>query len=204
MKRFVAIVVAVMSFSTLASGQLKFGGGPHLSLAFSAFPKPVNEVYGFGFGFGAHGDMSIIKYIALRLNFDYHIFSSDKEKIKAAAGVSQVQGLEISGLNASIVGITINGLGKLPTGSMITPYGILGLGIHILSVSDGQATIQGQNIPIQLGLGSETKFGLNFGAGAEFAIGMFKVYGDIKYVLILTSGNSTGIIPITFGVTFGG
>ena len=45
----------------------------------------------------------------------------------------------------------------------------------------------------------ETKFGLNFGAGAEFKFGQFKAFIEFKYVLIFTKDESTGHMPITIG-----
>jgi opacity protein-like surface antigen len=139
---------------------------------------------------------------------DYNVFSSNKSKLKdlIAQQNPQVQAssIDISGLNISIFGITLNGIGKLPTGSAFTPYGILGFGIHILGISDGTASANGQSTPISTGVANQTKFGLNFGAGSEFALGITKLFFEVKYVLIFTEGNSTGHVPILVGVSFGG
>jgi hypothetical protein len=207
MKKISLLVLALCIVSVISNAQVSFGGGAQAGIAFSSFPKGISDYYGMGFGFGGHGDLNFGKYFTGRLNVDYSMFSSDKDKLKsqlAQANNVQASALDLSGLNISDFGIMLNGLGKLPTGTMVTPYAIVGVGIHIMNISDGKVTYQGQEFPVQTGLGSQTKFGLNFGAGSEFSLGMAKLYFDVKYVIIFTEGNSSGIIPLTFGVTFGG
>lgn len=200
-------VFLLLICSLEARSEVKFGGGGHAGFSLSSFPQGVSDFYSTGFLFGAHGDLGIMKYIGLRLNLDYSIYGSNKDKLVQAivAANPNAQGATVSGLNASAFSITVNGLGKIPTGSSVTPYGILGLGIHILSISDGKIEVGGQSFDLKTGLGSQTKFGINFGAGAEYAMSSaVKLYFDFKYVLIFTEGSSTGLIPLTVGVTFGG
>lgn len=207
MKRLLLLVLALLTVSLMANAQIGFGGGAHAGVAFSSFPEGVKDFYGTGFGFGGHGDLSVGKYFTGRLSLDYGIFSSDKDKIKgllAQANGVPAANLELSGLNISDFAIMLNGMGKLPTGSIVTPYALVGLGIHIMNISDGKVTYQGQEYPVQTGLASQTKFALNFGAGSEFSLGMAKLFFDVKYVIVMTEGKSTGIIPLTVGVTFGG
>jgi opacity protein-like surface antigen len=153
--------------------------------------------------FGAHGDLNVLKYFSGRFSLDYSIYASNKDKILQAVAAPGVQAT-ITGLNVNVFSISLNGLGKIPTGSMVTPYGLLGFGIHILSISDGKAEYQGQTFNLTTGLGSQTKFGLNFGAGSEFAVGALKLFFEFKYVLVFTEGSSTGLIPLVVGVTVGG
>jgi opacity protein-like surface antigen len=208
MTRCLAITVVLLILAGSASGQMKFGGGAQVGVSFSSFPKPVSDYFGTGFGFGAHGDLDIMKYFAARLNVDYHMFPSNKDKIKndvAQQANVAASDIGIDGLNGSVVGITANGLGKIPTKSPFTPYGLIGLGIHIISISDGKVTYQGQAVPnANIKGNTETKFGLNFGAGTEYALGQLKLYLELKYVLIFTSDNSTSHFPVMVGVTFGG
>jgi opacity protein-like surface antigen len=154
--------------------------------------------------------------LTLRFNGDYTMFSSDKDKIKNVLAQQFTVGGEAAnpslityeGLNASIVSLTINGIGKIPTGSNVTPYGILGAGVHILNLSNHKVEYQGlgditQDL-INVGVISqptgETKFGMNFGAGIEFKLGNLKVFVEGKYVMIFTKDEKTGIIPVTVGV----
>jgi opacity protein-like surface antigen len=218
MKRLLVVGVLIFVAPWFAASQVTFGGGVQTAIAFSSFPKAVKDYYGMGFAFGGHGELNIIKYVSIRLNLDYTMFSSDKDKIKqalartftiggAAADPSQIS---YEGLNSKDFSITFNGLGKLPTGSIATPYALIGLGINMLSASDHKVGYQGvgdiTQALIQLGVieqpKSETKFGVNFGAGAEFAFShMVKGYVEFKYALIFTENESTGIMPITVGVT---
>ena len=92
-----------------------------------------------------------------------------------------------------------------PESTVILPEanGLLGFGMHIASVSDLKVSYQGQPVTVTgtSGLGSDTNFGMNFGAGSEFGLGNVKLYFEVEYVLIFSSGSSTGHIPITVGVT---
>ncbi len=205
----VFLTIATMVCTPSASAQLSFGGGPHVGFSFSSFPKAVKDYYGMGLTFGAHGDLNIIKFVTVRLKFDYNTFSSDKDKIAsqiAAGNNVPASDLKMEGLNAGIIVIGIDGLGKIPTGSIFTPYGILGLNMNFLSVSDPKLLYRGQDVTNQVfgKTQSETKFGINFGAGGEIKFGLVKAFLEIKYALIFTSGEGTNHLPITLGVSFGG
>jgi opacity protein-like surface antigen len=220
-KRLLAVTLIVVV--TAAGGvfaQIKFGGGAQAGLSFSSLPKPANEFYGLGFGGGVHADLTLLKFLGIRFNVDYHSFPMDKDKFKNilaqafTVGGAPANGSQITyeGSTVSIVGITLNGLGKIPTGSGVTPYAILGLGLHISSASDAKVQYQGigdittdlANLGVLEKTKSETDFGLNFGAGSEFKLGPASIYFEVKYVLIMSKGSSSGHIPIIVGVTFGG
>ena len=205
MKKFILVFGLVFLAAQYAGAQQSFGGGGHMGISISAFPKELKDYYGLGFGFGGHSDYNLMKYLTLRFNGDWHMFGFDNKKMEEAiakANGVEVTTLKFEGRNANIFGFTFNGLGKIPTKTLVTPYGILGLGIHILSVSDAKIIYNGQDVTNQLNFEKnvgETKFGLNFGAGAEFAFGGFKAFIEFKYVIIFTKDESTGHMPITIG-----
>jgi opacity protein-like surface antigen len=217
MKRLLMVLVGVAVFAGGARAQVTFGGGPHAGIALSAFPELVfpaaapntlSDVYGLGFVFGAHGDLGIVDFLTARLSFDYSLFSPDDDKFKegytdGAGNPIPVSDFTTEGGSASFASITLNGLGRIPTGTTVTPYGLLGFGIHILSVSDIKTVYTPANQEFEYKSDSDTNFGINFGAGAEFDLGSVALFGEVKYVLIFTEEKSTGMIPIVVGITIG-
>ena len=205
MKKIMFLFI-IMGLGILPSrADVRFGGGAHGGVSFGSFPQPLNEYYGTGFGGGVHADLNIIEPLALRLNFDYNRFASDKNKLQNQFSVTDPAGnpvpFEVAGLDATMFGITANAIGRIPTGSVVRPYGIVGLGIHMLSASDLKITSGGQTLLEQSAGDNVTRFGLSFGAGTEFLVGATKLFVEAKYVLIMTE-NSTAHIPVTFGVSF--
>ncbi len=195
----------LLAVAATSSAQLRFGGGAHAGLSFASFAEPTNQFYGVGFGGGANADLDIIKYLTVRLNLDYHAFPSNKDKLKNQFTVTDPNGnpvdFSVKGANLSIIGITLNAVGKIPTGTVVTPYGLLGLGMHFGSGSDFTITSGGQTLLTQP-VESKTDFGLNFGAGSEFRVGSSRLFVEAKYVLIFSEGGNVGHIPVSFGVVF--
>jgi opacity protein-like surface antigen len=213
MKHIVLLAAAVVVFTGVCSAQLKGGAGIHGGISISAFEEAIKDYYGLGYGFGAHGDLNINKYFGVRLNFDYHMFGLDSKKLidqLAASNGVAASDLTLEGWTAKIMGITLNGIGKLPTGGPITPYALAGLGINVLSQSDPKLTYQGQDVTNQVfgSPESKTKFGINFGAGADFAASKTVNVGlDFRYVLIFSKDDATQAknnahMPITVYVTY--
>ncbi len=215
MKRLFFFAVLVLVAMQFAGAQFSVGGGVQGGLALSSFPDPVKDYYGLGFGGGAHLDLNVLRYLTIRLRGDYDVFSSDKSKFAAAiAKEFTVHGVAadpaqttFDGLNTSDIGITLSGIGKLPTKSIVTPYALLGIGVHILNASNqtisytglGDITQSLVDLNIVEQPTSTTKFGMNFGAGAEFALGTFKLFIEFQYVIIFTPDKSTSYMPITIG-----
>jgi|WetSurMetagenome_2_1015567.scaffolds.fasta_scaffold12935_5 opacity protein-like surface antigen len=208
MKRLLLCAAIIALTSHLAVGQVSFGGGGQLGISIAMFPDPLKDYYGMGLGFGGHGDVNLMKYVTLRLNVDYYTFGFDTKKL--ADLIAQQSNLPsgaitMEGLRSNDIAITINGIGKIPLQGMVTPYGILGFGLNMMSASDPKVTYQGQDVTGQAGLGkteSVTKFGLNFGAGSEFQVGKLKLFFEVKYCIVFTEIKNTSHLPITIGVTF--
>jgi opacity protein-like surface antigen len=88
--------------------------------------------------------------------------------------------------NARIIAGLVNAeIGLSGTG--LRPYFIGGLGMY---------NIGGEDID------SETKFGFNLGGGIEFMLSGLSTFAEIRYHNIMTDGESTNIIPISFGIKF--
>jgi len=205
MKRFVLVVGMLFLVAQLAGAQQSFGGGGHLGIAFSSFPDPVGKYWGMGFCFGGHSDYNIMKYVGVRLDVDYTIFGFDNktfvDDLAKRYGVASSD-LKVEGFGLNTFSFMIQGLGKIPTKTLVTPYGILGLGIHILSVGTPKILYREVDNTKNVGLDKdfgETDFGLDFGAGAQFSFSGFKAYIEFKYMLIFTKEKSSGVFPIMIG-----
>lgn len=240
-KHWAILVAALGLISSFANAQIAFDGGAQFGIAFSSFAKPAGDLYGTGLVFGGHGDMSINKYLSVRLSFDYATFSADGDKLKgvaADASVNTVQEFLGATLNAqdnalvrgtvksadgarvSAPSIFVTGIGKLPTGSMITPYALLGFGMTFLSFGDVnfnstgvrvQNNQTGQTVQVipagnqSVKIDSQSKFGMQFGIGSEFKLSKpVKLYFEVKYNLIFTEGKSSSYFPLVVGASFGG
>jgi opacity protein-like surface antigen len=203
MRRSILVVAAFMILATGTSfGQMKFGVGPHFGISFSSFPKPTDQFYGIGFNFGAQAEMEIIKYVGIRFGLDYSTFSSDKSKFGFTNGGQAVPTSDISGLGVGIFGISVTGLGKLPLKGGVTPYGLFGFGLNMISVSDLVVKVNGQDYT-QLKGDSSTKFGIHFGVGTEYRVAKnIGIFGEFKFMLIFTEGSSTTVMPLSFGANF--
>jgi opacity protein-like surface antigen len=218
MRRLLVLLVGTVLLAGSARAQVTFSGGPHAGIALSAFPDLVSQAtapntlsdaYGLGYVFGAHGDVGFAEYLSGRLSLDYSLYPADKDKFKEgytdqAGNPLPASDFNVEGGTVSFFSITVNGLGKIPTGSSVTPYGLLGFGMHIVTPSDVKTTYTPTNQQIEYMSEGETKFGVNFGAGVEFDLGSVNLFGEIKYVIVFTSEKSTGLIPVVVGVSFGG
>ena len=240
-RRGVFLILLISALCPHANAQLAYGGGPHFGLAFSTFKKPAGDLYGTGLVFGGHGDLNINKYFSVRLSFDYATFGADNDKLKGVAADASVKAVEeyiggpldaqdnafvratvksADGARVKAPSVFASGVGKLPTGSMLTPYALLGFGITFLGTSDVNFTTDGvrvqngqtgqivQLIPAgsqSIKIDSETKFSMQFGAGSEFKLSkLVTLYFEVKYSLIFTGGGSSSYLPLVVGATFGG
>jgi opacity protein-like surface antigen len=204
MKHIIYMALALVVFAAPSRAEIRFGGGVQGGMAISAFSS---DFYGLGFGGGAHGDLRILDELTVRLSADYNMFPSNKDKVHDLFVVTDPNGnripFEVTGGNRTIVTIGVNAIGKIPTHSVVTPYGILGLGLNIGSMSDVKITASGETISTLPAPSADTRFGLNFGAGSEFSVSRSsRLFFEVKYVLIFTPDQSIAYVPFTLGWSF--
>jgi opacity protein-like surface antigen len=220
MKRVLVILTLIALCSTSSLSQVSISGGVGGGLSFSSFPKPSDEFYGSGFGVAGHLDVGFLPFLSGRFAVSYTSFGLSTDKFKTALAQAFTVGgqqanpasIGLEGLTTNIIGLYLSGIGKIPTGSPVTPYGVMGFGLNFISVSDPKISYQGigdiTDPLLQAGIitkgESQTKFGLNFGAGAQFDIGVIALFFEFKYVLIFTTGSSSSHLPLIVGVSFGG
>ena len=102
--------------------------------------------------------------------------------------------------HSRMIGGTANAVFAFPGASMARPYLIGGLGLY-----NGKTTITGGP-----SLGSQTKFGINAGAGFDFGLGKAKLFAEGRFHAIMkgtvdpTTGNEKAayMIPLTVGLRF--
>ena len=191
-----------LSASALAAGPVRFG--LHGNAAFLNVPEPVKEAYGFGYGGGAHLDISLV-VLSVRVTGDYISFPIDEGKFKSilalAAGGVNASDFQFDGGRIGILSFAVNGKMGLPV-PVFSPYITAGAGLASISVSDLSITYQGQPVVSAAGQKAETKFSINAGVGADLDIIVATLFIEAKYTLIFTEGESSSYVPVTLGITF--
>lgn len=92
---------------------------------------------------------------------------------------------------ARVIAVTLNATYALGPQPLIKPYIIGGVG--------------GYNVrfePSDRDAFSETRFGINLGAGLRVQLTGFSTFAEIRWHDIFTTGSSTQMLPISVGVTF--
>jgi len=209
--RTLLLFVSIFLVSMATAQNVRFSAGPHAGIAISSFEEGWKDFYGTGFGGGAHVDADIVRFFSVRLNVEYYTFASDKTKLKPVVasffGLLPTQIASLSGGNVGAFIVALEAIGKIPTQSAVTPYGLFGFGIHSLSLSDlsgsdtqgRTATATGDDVKFNGG----TKPGLHFGLGAEYRVNRaLSLALEFRYVLVFTENNSNAAMPITVGANF--
>jgi hypothetical protein len=86
-------------------------------------------------------------------------------------------------------------------------YALGGGGVHYFRnfTSDfnrSAGTGTGTALQTELDGSSQTKFGLNGGAGFSFGVGQADLFLEARYTSVFTSGKNTNYVPIVAGITF--
>ena len=208
MKQMVWLFVLVLGVAGNGFSQVSLTAGVGGGMSISSFPKPANDFYGIGYGGGAHVDMNVAPFLTFQLSGDYYTFPADKAKLKGLYPVTDQFGnptdnFSVSGGTFSIVGVMFNAVGKILTGSAVTPYGLIGAGVQIGSQTDVTVSSGGQTIFVDKAGSSDTRGGLDFGAGSMFSLGRAVTLSvDVRYVIVLLPGSNMVHIPVSLGLTF--
>ena len=194
----------LMATAQLANSQIHFGfqvTGANINV-----PKPLNEIYGFGYGGGVHLDFSLPVLFAFRLQGDYVRFSADQGKyqqlLSSLVGGRAATDFSIDGGSISVWSANANVKSSFLPLPIISPYFTGGAGLANLSAAD--ATVKYQNQPVPggtiPGVKGETNFSANVGAGVDLKLGI-ELYIEARYTWIFTSGETSTYIPVSIGIT---
>jgi opacity protein-like surface antigen len=210
MKRIV-LVCSMLVLSTVAWAQIpSIGFGVHANITNANFPGPqigntdiLKDVYGAGFGGGAHLDVGTIGF-SFRFSADYLAFSPDNGKYQAALanyiGVAASQ-FSVEGGKISYWGLSANAKMPILPMPILTPYLTGGIGLGVVSVSDAKVLQNGTETKAYPGFSSESKTALNLGAGVDLKIGI-TLFLEVRYTWVLTDPKTSTLVPVALGITF--
>jgi opacity protein-like surface antigen len=203
MKKILAVALIALCIVPLAQSQVRLGfqaTGANINV-----PKPLNEIYGFGYGGGAHLDINLPVLLSFRLQGDYVHFSADQGKYQsllASLVGGAATGFTIEGGGISILSANANVKSSFLPLPIISPYITGGIGFANLSASDATVKNQGQPVPGGTipGVKGETNFSANVGAGVDLKLGI-DLYIEARYTWIFSSGETSTYIPVSIGIT---
>jgi opacity protein-like surface antigen len=167
-------VAAVVNASVVeAQSPIRFGIAGGLTLPTGEDKDVVDN--------GFHGQIMLgfgmmAMPVKLRADLSYHSFDGKDDILFGDASVRVIGGA----LNAII------GMG----GVGVKPYLTGGLGLY------------NSKLEFDGGDESATDFGINGGVGLEFGLTGLSTFLEVRYINVFSEGESTGVIPITFGILF--
>lgn len=206
MKKKLAIGLLILGASFVPHSYSQVRIGFQATGANINVPKPLNEIYGFGIGGGAHLDINLPVILSFRLQGDYVRFSADQTKyqslLASLVGGSAANDFSIDGGSISVWSVLANVKSNFLPIPIISPYITGGAGVANLSAADATVKYQGQ--PVQggtiPGIAGETNFSANVGAGVDLKLGI-ELYIEARYTWIFTSGETSTYIPVSIGIT---
>jgi opacity protein-like surface antigen len=145
----------------------------------------ISDAWGLGFNFHGNAGYIFHPYIGARVDLQYNTFPY-KGDLGGYSGYSLK--------STSIMGDIM--VGKFDRSAVVKPYGLVGMGLYINSVSDltynGQTYYRGS---------SETNFGMKFGGGVAFKVTpRVSIFGESSFNIIFGDGTAN-YLPIKVGAT---
>lgn len=148
---------------------------------------PVGNISdGWGVGFNVHGNAGYVFHqnIAARVDLQYNTFPYKES--------GDYSGYSLK--STSIMGDIM--VGKFDKESDIKPYGLVGMGLYLNSVSD----MKYQGVTYYSGT-SETNFGMKVGGGVAFKVTTkLNLFGETSFNIIFGEGTAN-YLPIKVGAT---
>ena len=163
-----------------------------------AFPQG-DGLDGVNTGFtvaGSLGFKPVNMPVGFRLEALYARFGSDEVSMSDENGSFSADG------HIGFFGGTGNVIVTVPTASAVRPYLIGGAGVYHVSAKIDASVTGGEGGGSFSVSDSETKFGLNGGAGLEFVMGSLRPFVEARFHSVFTSEENANFIPVTFGLKF--
>lgn len=145
----------------------------------------ISDNWGVGFNFHGNGGYVFHPNIGARIDVQYNTFPYKQD-------LGDYSGLSLK--STSIMGDVI--VGNFSKDADIKPYGVVGAGLFLNSVSDlkyqGQVYVSGD---------SETNFGMKIGGGVAFNLSpKVALFGETSFNMIFGNGTAN-YLPIKVGAT---
>ncbi|MBN8584644.1 MAG: outer membrane beta-barrel protein [Ignavibacteria bacterium] len=148
---------------------------------------PVGDIsVAWGVGFNVHGNAGYVfhKNVAARVDLQYNTFPYKES--------GDYSGYSLK--STSIMGDVM--VGMFDKDADIKPYGLVGMGLYLNSVSD----MKYQGVTYYRG-SSETNFGMKIGGGAAFKVSpRLSLFGETSFNIIFGEGTAN-YLPIKAGAT---
>jgi opacity protein-like surface antigen len=196
MKRMLGVIAGVALagavFTTAAEAQgVQFGIGGGLTMPMG----DAGDVMKSGFHGQGSAQFNPGLPFALRADVMYH--SMDGKSFGGFGGLGTTR----------VIAGTVNGVFPFGTpGGTIQPYATAGLGMYNVKMSvDFDLDLEFSDMALYTvsATGSETKLGLNGGAGLRANLSGLSTFAEVRYHHITTSGSAIQMIPVTVGIVFG-
>lgn len=167
------LVVAVSSSANAqAASASRFGVNGGVSLPLGDFADGA----GLGFHIGGHFQAPINDKLHFRANLDLGRYGGEDD-----FGVD----------NVMIMGAVANLVLPINTESALKPYVFGGLGFYNWKIE----TVGGGSF-------DDSDLAFNIGAGYDFKWGTKSMFTELRYLSILSEGESTNMLPIVIGIRF--
>lgn len=172
-----SLTVAVPASAQLASSPARFGivGGGTVPLG------NLSDIASSGWHAGALVDLGLpLVPLGFRVEGAWHQLGTKD----TPNGISPSE-------KARVIAVTLNATYAFGPQPLIKPYIIGGVGGYNVKFEPSDAASF-----------SETRFGINLGAGLRVQLTGFSTFAEIRWHDIFTTGSSTQMLPISVGVTF--
>jgi hypothetical protein len=165
------------------------------------------DIYSFGFGGGAHLDVSLPVLFSFRLQGDYVTFMPSETKyrdllVTILPGTRREDWLVEGGrINALSVFVNTK-LSPLPL-PVVSPYFTAGVGLANIARTDADVKYQGTKLLTIQGGDAVTNMLANAGIGADVNLIAISFFVEARATWVFTEDGTTSLLPLaSLGVTF--
>ncbi|HEX6808325.1 MAG TPA: outer membrane beta-barrel protein [Gemmatimonadaceae bacterium] len=151
----------------------------------------LSDLANSGWHAGAFIELNLpVVPVGFRLEGAWHQFHD-----KPFAGTTGTTG-------ARIVAITLNATYAVLPLPIVKPYVIGGVGEYSVRTTSPAPLPPSQGVRSDFQTTTETKFGINVGAGVRVQVASFAVFVEARWHDINTSGSNAQMIPVSIGLRF--